>query len=198
MNELQRAAINEHLLIERSAEYKSEKFGSKVQQMSDVPVTHHDIKTNLMCLLRSPCKGTDYQVLTQMRVLCPNGDVYYPDLLIMRRDDGQYFDTERDTLLNPVAVIEIATIETHNTDRVIKRDGYSRVPSLELYILIDLYGRATTFQRIPEQIPWRIRNVRPGGQFEFPCLPASIPHEAVFDEVTPFNLETWLGRNNLV
>lgn len=90
MGELQRGAIEEYLLTERPAEYKSEKFGSKIKRMPDVPGTHHDIKSNLMCLLLAACKGKDYQMLTQMRVLCPNGDVYYPDLLIMRRDKSLF------------------------------------------------------------------------------------------------------------
>ncbi len=183
-------AIAMYLAQERRCEYKSERVRGAVVRMTDADDRHHDIKINLLCALHKLCSASDYRLLTQMRVLCPRGDIYYPDLVITRRGHSLHFDKERDCLQNPVCVVEVATRETIFMDGIMKRQRYAGIPSLELYMLVHAPeeatgdGRTVTASiRVSGERYFRPGLTYPGEQTELPFLNASITYEDIFGNI---------------
>ncbi|MBC8142735.1 MAG: Uma2 family endonuclease [Armatimonadetes bacterium] len=181
-------AITTYLVQERQSEYKSERIRGAVVRMADRDDDHHDIKANLICALQKLCSASEYRVLTQMRVLCPRGDIYYPDLVITRRGHSLHFDEERDCLQNPVCVIEIATRGTIMMDGIIKRQRYIAMPSLELYMLVHAPEEAsgdgrmvTTYIRVYNETYFRLGLTYPGGRTELPFPAASVTFMDIFE-----------------
>lgn len=71
-----------------------------------------------------------------MRVLVERTGLYtYPDLLILC-GPGEFDPLDRDTLLNPTAIIEILSPSTEKYDRGAKFRHYQQIPSLKEYLLV--------------------------------------------------------------
>jgi Uma2 family endonuclease len=83
-------------------------------------------------LLESPCNVYP----SDMRLKIPRTGRYtYPDVVVACAEE-QFEDEHRDTLLNPVVIIEVLSDSTEAYDRGKKFEEYQRIESLVEYILI--------------------------------------------------------------
>lgn len=126
----------EYLELERCAECKSEYVNGEIVAMSGARLPHNRIQVNLTRevsnqLRDTPCEpfGSDMRVRTSAAHYC------YPDLSIVC-GRALLEDRQRDTLLNPVLVIEILSPSTARYDREMKFERYKRLESLREYVLV--------------------------------------------------------------
>jgi Uma2 family endonuclease len=130
-------SAEEYLAIEEKAEYKSEYFDGEMFAMSGVSRTHDTIVGNLLLPLLTQLKGSPCHVHTNdMRVaVSPSSAYVYPDISIACKD-AKYIRRGTDTLVNPVAIIEVLspTTELHDRGRKFKR--YKGIASLKEYVLV--------------------------------------------------------------
>ena len=126
-----------YLKKERNAESKSEYYAGQVYAMSVASETHNLIVWNIGGELRSllkkrPCKGYP----SDMRVkVSPTGLYTYPDVTVVC-GKAQFDDKYKDTLLNPIVIIEVLSESTEAYDRGKKFEHYRTLESLEEYLLI--------------------------------------------------------------
>jgi Uma2 family endonuclease len=130
-------SAEEYLDIEEKAEYKSEYFDGEMFAMSGVSLAHDTILYNLLLALGNQLKGGPCRAHTSdMRVaLSPSSAYVYPDVSIVRKD-ARYLHRGTDTLLNPVAIIEVLSPTTELHDRGKKFKRYKEVASLKEYLLV--------------------------------------------------------------
>lgn len=139
----------------------------KIISMSGASRAHNLISFNIAAELHPQLKGTESEAyISEMRVSSPTTSSYfYPDLVVVC-DEPQFEDNQFDTLLNPIAIIEILSPSTEAFDRGEKFSHYRQIESLQEYIIVsqdkvnverflrrpDEWGY-TSFQDINQQVP---------------------------------------------
>ena len=131
-------SIEEYLMLERQASFKSEYFDGEIYAMAGASREHNLIVANVIRmlgnqLLESPCNvyPSDMRIkITEM------GKYTYPDVTIAC-DKEEFDDDYKDTLLNPLLIIEVLSDSTESYDRGKKFKHYQRIKSFSEYILIE-------------------------------------------------------------
>ena len=129
--------VAEYLTIERKAQYKSEFFNREMFAMAGANRKHNFIKENLIVELGVRLKGGPCRTVSSDQRVKVNrtGLFTYPDIVILC-GPGEYDPAEEDTLVNPVAIIEVLSPSTEKYDRGAKFRNYQQIPSLTEYILV--------------------------------------------------------------
>ena len=126
-----------YLAIERQSACKSEYVAGEMFAMAGASRRHNLIVANVIRilgnqLLASPCNVYP----SDMRLKIPHTGRYtYPDVVVACAEE-QFEDEHRDTLLNPVVIIEVLSDSTEAYDRGKKFEEYQRIESLVEYVLI--------------------------------------------------------------
>lgn len=127
----------EYLARERAAEYKSEYYDGEIFAMAGASEPHNLIAYNISGefytqLKQRPCKAYS----SDMRLnVSPSGLYTYPDVVVVC-GEAQFEDDEFDTLLNPTLIVEVLSKSTESRDRSTKFEHYSKLASLQEYLLV--------------------------------------------------------------
>jgi Uma2 family endonuclease len=138
----------EYLAIERKAEFKSEYYDGAMFAMAGAQRQHNGIAANLYAELGAQLRGTSCRYYpSEMRVRTTGVHYCYPDASVVC-GQPEFLDSEVDTLLNPVVIVEVLSPTTEAYDRGKKFELYQQIPSLRAYLLLasdrmhaDLYVR---------------------------------------------------------
>jgi Uma2 family endonuclease len=127
----------EYLAMERKAQYKSEYFDGEIFLMAGASEAHNQITTNILTEInlqfkKRPCKVYN----NNMRVKVNLAGLYtYPDVVAVC-DKPRFDDEQKDTLLNPIVIIEVLSDSTADYDRGTKFELYRKLESLVEYVLV--------------------------------------------------------------
>lgn len=127
----------EYLALERRSDTKSEYFAGEIFAMGGASRWHNLIVTNCVRELSLQLKGRPCRVYpSDMRVkVSPTGLYTYPDVVVACGAE-QFDDEQKDTLLNPIVLIEVLSESTEAYDRGGKFEQYRKLDSLTEYLLI--------------------------------------------------------------
>ncbi len=127
----------EYLSRERKAAFKSEFYRGEMFAMAGASWEHTSVKDNIARHAGNQLDDGPCRVLTSdLRVKVDATGLYtYPDIVIVS-DEPLFEDNMFDTLLNPLALMEVLSDSTERYDRGTKAGHYRRIPSLKEYILI--------------------------------------------------------------
>ncbi len=133
-----RYSAEEYLAIERETEYKREFVAGEIFAMGGASPKHGLIAGNTAGELRNRLRETNCQVYTaDLRIQAEADRAYlYPDVVVVC-GRPEYRDSRRDTVTNPLVIVEVLSPTTRNYDRGDKFAHYRRLDSLREYILID-------------------------------------------------------------
>lgn len=129
--------VEEYLAREREADYKSEYFNGEIFAMAGASEPHVLIVNSIIARLylqleHRPCKVYS----NDMRLKVTSTGLYtYPDVMVVC-GEVQFNDEERDMLLNPTVVVEVLSKSTESYDRTTKFEHYSKLESLQEYLLV--------------------------------------------------------------
>jgi Uma2 family endonuclease len=127
----------EYLAVERKSEIKHEYYAGEIFAMVGASRRHNIIAANIIRvlgnqLLERPCNVYP----SDMRVkVSATGKYTYPDVAVAC-DEELFDDAEKDTLLNPVVIIEVLSESTEAYDRGKKFEHYQHIESLTEYLLV--------------------------------------------------------------
>ena len=127
----------EYLDHERASITKSEYYDGHVYAMTGAKEPHNLIAGNVIASLhgqlrRKPCRVYP----SDMRVkVIQTGLNTYPDVVVLC-GLPQFVDEKRDTITNPIVIIEILSPSTERYDRGMKFRHYRSIETLRDYILI--------------------------------------------------------------
>jgi Uma2 family endonuclease len=133
---------NEYLTLEEAENRRYDFFNGEIIEIDmGASETHQIICANLAAQLLTALHSTHCRVLTSgMRVHTPNGLDTYPDIIVVC-GSSHYVepktDTGRDTLTNPMMLIEVLSKSTRDYDRGDKFFSYRTIPSLQDFLTID-------------------------------------------------------------
>jgi Uma2 family endonuclease len=128
---------DEYLALERAADVKSEYLDGEIFAMAGASPRHALIVTNVAGELRAQLRQRPCTVYsTELRVrVAPDGLYTYPDVVVACAP-LQFHDEKRDTLTNPLVIVEVLSKSTQDYDRGEKFEQYRKLASLAEYVLI--------------------------------------------------------------
>ncbi|PYS82825.1 MAG: hypothetical protein DMF67_11620 [Acidobacteria bacterium] len=127
----------EYLAAERTSEVKHEYFAGEIFAMVGASRRHNLIAANIIRVLGNQLLDRTCNVYpSDMRVkVSATGKYTYPDVVVAC-DEEKFDDAEKDTLLNPVVVVEVLSESTEAYDRGKKFEQYQQIESLAEYLLV--------------------------------------------------------------
>ena len=130
----------EYFKLEETAEFKHEYRDGDIIPMSGGTTNHNQIIVNLCAHLYFALRKQNYRVFTSdVRLWMAEHRLYtYPDLMVIK-GDVIYHENRKDTVLNPLVIIEILSESTGSYDHGDKFKYYRSIPEFQEYILIDQY-----------------------------------------------------------
>jgi Uma2 family endonuclease len=133
-----RITAEEYLLLERNSPEKNEFYHGEVFAMAGAGNNHNIITGNIIGEMHAFLKGKGCTVYpSDMRLHIPENSLYtYPDVMVVC-GPKQFLDEKKDTLLNPVIIVEVLSPNTEGYDRGEKFRLYRGIASLHEYVLID-------------------------------------------------------------
>ncbi len=169
---VQQMSVEEFLDFAEISEERYEYIDGEPIKMSGGKLNHFRIINRLQVLLERLLPDSDYEVLgSGMLVRVGEASLVAPDVSVVSGEP----ETESDTriLLNPILVVEVLSPSSVDHDRVVKRDFYQSVDSIQAYLIVDqhrmlaeLYTRIEkgwhlrTFSQTDEEIPLEALNCR--------------------------------------
>jgi len=128
----------QYLAKERQSETKHELVNGQVFSMAGASFAHVQLVSNLIRHLGNLLGNSSCRPLSSdLRVKVPETTMYtYPDVTIVC-GEPQFDDDLKDTLVNPLVIIEVLSPSTASYDRGGKFAHYRKIESLQAYILID-------------------------------------------------------------
>lgn len=125
-----------YLDYERSTDLRHEFIAGQVYAMAGASERHNQIASAFHYTLYGQLMERPCQVFqSDMRVQAAADVFFYPDLVVVC-GQAQYKDETRDTLLNPVVIIEVLSPSTEDYDRGRKFTFYRRITTLQDYVLV--------------------------------------------------------------
>lgn len=175
----------EYLQVERQSETKHEYFDGEIFAMAGASRKHCKISANLIYSFMGRFKGTSCNVYSNdFRVKIKKTGLYtYPDVIITCGKEILE-DQVKDTLLNPLILIEILSPSTESYDRGKKFSHYRQIESLQNYVLvsqdephIELFERQINHQWILSE------KVGLENSIEIPAINYLLPLVEVYDKI---------------
>ncbi|RRR72671.1 MAG: Uma2 family endonuclease [Candidatus Viridilinea halotolerans] len=126
-----------YLAFERASMAKHDFLAGEIVAMTGGTVAHNLIAGNLFAALHQQLRGSGCRVFNSaMRVhVATMGSYTYPDLSVVCGALGM-LDERRDTLTNPVVLVEVLSPATERYDRGMKFQHYRTLASLQEYLLL--------------------------------------------------------------
>lgn len=128
----------EYLALEEAAEYRSEYYNGQIFPMAGGTPNHNRIAVNFGSALNTALADQAYDVfISDMRLWIPQVKLYtYPDVMVTAGELA-LAEGRKDTITNPLLIVEVLSESTKNYDRGEKFEFYRSLPSFQEYILVD-------------------------------------------------------------
>lgn len=127
----------EYLAMEEQADYKSEFYDGEIFAMSGGSSNHSLICANLIRRVGESLDDKDcflFESNMKLNISHANSFVY-PDVMVVC-GKIEFFENRRDTIRNPVLIIEVLSPGTQAFDRGKKFEYYRMVPSVREYVIV--------------------------------------------------------------
>ncbi|MBW4671975.1 MAG: Uma2 family endonuclease [Cyanomargarita calcarea GSE-NOS-MK-12-04C] len=130
----------EYLELEVNSEERHEYIDGQIIPMTGGTPNHNQIAGNFYAALNFALKRQPYRVfVTDQRLWIPNKRIHtYPDVVVVATP-LQLQEGRKDTITNPLMIVEVLSKSTQNYDRAEKFAAYRTISSFQEYLLIDQY-----------------------------------------------------------
>jgi Uma2 family endonuclease len=171
----------EYLALEEAADFRSEYIDGQIIPMTGGTTNHNRIALNFSAALNFAFRQQDYEVfMSDVRLWIPDRRIYtYPDVMVIA-GAPEYHDNRKDTIVNPIVIIEVLSKSTQSYDRDEKFSAYGTIPTFQEYVLLDqTQKRIEQFYRTGKK-QWSLRQY---DEEDEAIALASVPFEVRLDEV---------------
>jgi hypothetical protein len=147
--------VAEYLAFERASEIRHEYVGGLIREMSPSTWRHGVMVGNVGTALRLSFEGRPFAALTvQMRTRAGiGGPYYYPDIVVSPVPGGLE-DEHRDTLLNPIVVIDTLTDYALIARDEVRVDHSTRQPDGSWrFVIHDVLSESLFLSSIDAELP---------------------------------------------
>ncbi|WP_008312101.1 Uma2 family endonuclease [Leptolyngbya sp. PCC 6406] len=129
---------SDYLDLEVASEMRHEYINGEIVPMTGGTPNHNRIIRNLCTALTLAVRGQAYEVfIADQRLWIPDAQIYtYPDVMVVA-GELTYQPGRRDTLTNPLLIVEVLSPSTRSYDRGDKFAAYRTIPTLAEYLRVD-------------------------------------------------------------
>lgn len=127
----------EYLEIERNAEFKNEYYNGEMFALAGASYVHNRITRNISKALGLQLKGKvceEFQSDLKIKEKI-SGLFTYPDVVVIR-GEPEFYDDEKDVVVNPAVIMEVLSKSTETYDRGFKFELYRRIEALKDYFMV--------------------------------------------------------------
>jgi len=163
--------VEEYLAYEQETDTRYEYIDGEIFAMSGGTENHSLITANALTEVSYQLRGSSCRAYTSdLRAKISDTKYVYPDFSVVC-GDAEFADDNHTMLTNPVLVVEVTSPSSMSYDKIIKRDFYLTLPSLQGYLILDqhrifaeLYTRNETdwsirqYTDIDDRVPLDILN----------------------------------------
>jgi Uma2 family endonuclease len=130
----------EYLEMEISAEERHEYRNGEIIVMAGGLPNHNRVAGNISAQINFALRGKPYQAfVTNQRLWIPPNRLYtYPDVM-MTALPLELQEGRKDTVINPILIVEVLSKSTAGYDRAEKFAAYRTISSFQEYLLVDQY-----------------------------------------------------------
>jgi Uma2 family endonuclease len=155
------ATVEEYFALEQASQDKHEFYHGRITAMAGGSLNHSVISGNAITELNLALRATGGKCLvlnSDMRLAVKVGAHYtYADAVVVCGKPA-YHPKRRDTITNPVLIVEVPSPSTERVDRGRKSVDYRKVPSLQEYLLLSQFEpRAELYRRQPDG-SWQVQD----------------------------------------
>jgi Uma2 family endonuclease len=176
----------EYFALEERAECRSEYIDGEIFAMAGGTANHNRITTDTVLALHSKLENKGCETfIHDLRVqLQANRRYSYPDVVIVC-GKLEFVKNRKDTITNPLVIIEVLSDSTKDYDRGSKFAAYREIQTLREYILIE-QDRVHIESFVKEEDgTWRLRDYDDvTSALPFTSLDSAIPIQTIYRRVT--------------
>jgi Uma2 family endonuclease len=181
-----RYTYSEYLALERHANVRHEFFDGEIYAMAGGTPEHAAFCMNIGTALNNQLRGRGCRVHSSdllIRVL-ETGLATYPDITVVC-GRAELDPADRNTITNPVVIVEVLSPATAEYDRGEKLAHYKRIPALREVIFVAHDERLIEVWRREEGNAW-IRSETRSGSIRIASIDCTLDVEDVYrDELAP-------------
>ena len=172
-----RMTVEEYLEFERHSETRHEYADGILRAMAGETQEHEDIVLNIAETLRPIARARGCRLYTtNIKVRVGANKYRYPDVMVVCVSK-----TESRIETEPCLLVEVLSDSTESVNMNEKLAEYTRLPSLQRYVIVSQNRRLVTlYRRVQDR--WEVQ-VLEEGQIDVPCFEATLTLEQVYANV---------------
>ncbi len=138
--ETKRFTLEQYLAREERSKHKHEFYNGEIKIMPGGTTNHSFISVNFTTALKNAIKNSKKKFFvggSDIGIYIAELDfVLYADALVVF-EKVQHKAGTKNLIVNPILIVEVASISTRNFDRADKFEAYKTLPSFKEYILVE-------------------------------------------------------------
>ena len=172
------AALSEaqYLELELASELRHEYVDGKLLAMAGETKRHEEIVLNIALALRPKAKVLSCRLQTKtIQLRLASGRYRYPDVMLncLPSDDPR-IET------SPCFLLEVISESSADTDSFKKLAEYTRIPSVERYVLLEQNSRLAVVYKRQLDV-WLVETLIGDGEIDIPCIGATLTLDQIYD-----------------
>lgn len=172
---IEKISVEEYLQREKQAEVRHEFVDGVMIAMAGEKRVHNRLARRFVLLLEALADSKKCEVVIEtVKVRTRETRYRYPDFAVSCNpgDDPGFLE-------NPCLIVEILSDSTEHTDFGKKLDEYTRLLSLQRYVLVASDSRFVVVYR-RENDRWTVESLESEGEFDVPCLGITLTLEQIY------------------
>lgn len=157
----QKVSIEEYFRAEDKSVYKHEYHDGIIKKMAGGQLTHNRLAQKAANLIDSFLESNDVNLVvsnsdTKIRIEQYNKFVY-PDAVVICEKPA-FYQNRKDTITNPLVVVEVLSDSTKEYDRTLKYEYYRTIPSFKEYVLVHQDRKHVSVYTKQPDATWIVRD----------------------------------------
>ncbi|MCX7784403.1 MAG: Uma2 family endonuclease [Meiothermus sp.] len=184
---LKPVSVAEYLETEPNSSVRREYVGGQVYAMAGASQRHSRICGNVFALCWQMARGKNCRVHQEgMRLFIGQSEqsdtekaIYYPDVMVVcgKPVANDYYETE------PCILVEVLSPTTSAIDLREKKLEYTRLPSLQTYLMVDQDSLLVRHAWRDAEGRWQEQDLAGDGVIALPCLGGQITLPQIYQDV---------------
>ena len=167
--------VEQYLEFERTSEVRHEFVDGVLVAMSGESKRHNRIAIKIVKALDDLAEAKGCNVyINSVKLRTRDSRYRYPDVIVTCEESND------DHMVDAACVLfEILSESTESVDVTEKLSEYTRIPSLQRYVLVSQHQRfVTVFKRVLDR--WEVETLEDTGGVEIPCLETGLNLDQIY------------------
>ncbi len=180
-----RYSSEDYLELEVLSDIRNEFRDGEIVPMTGGLPNHNQISGNIYATMNVALRRKPYQVfIADQRLWIPDHRLHtYPDVMVLQ-GELQFKEGRKDTLINPLLIVEVLSKSTQDYDRGDKFAAYRSIPSFQEYLLVDQYTQHIEHYLKTGERTWKFTEYSADdGMFHLVSIDLEMAIDDIYDKV---------------